>query len=360
MVIAVGVAAHVSAGSRATPACSPSWRAFARPAGLDLADVAALSPTDVWAVGWTGSRSAERPRIVHWDGRRLRIAPAFRPSVVHTWYRGKSLSGSLSGIAAISSQDIWAVGTDGVFGSGVFSRVRYSRPVIEHWNGSVWRVVPTPRLSAGGSLNDVSALSRTDVWAVGQVGTRPLYEHWDGNRWRAIVGDREGALSAVDGTSSRNVWAVGAQGLTSRTIHDLRGLAMRWNGTRWNEIRDPDDVGDEGGTVIHGVDVLSATGVWDVRADYPTRWDGRRWRGFAVSNEPAHVDYEDIAAVGPDDVWGVGGGNFPVIVHWDGHVWKLRQTPFDRYQGSLNRLSVVSPSEIWAAGLHLLARYSCG
>ena len=256
----------------------------------------------------------------------------------------------------MSASDVWAVGTDGERYGGK------SRPVVEHWHGGSWRVVTTPTLPAGAALNDVTALSSTDVWAVGQVGTRPLYEHWDGTRWRAIVAEREGALSAVDGTSGRNVWAVGAQGLRSRTIHDLRSLAMRWNGTRWQEVPDPQDVGDEGGTVVNGVDVLSAAEVWGMRADYPARWDGRRWRGFAVSNEPARVDYEDVAAVGPDDVWGVGEAyyKFPVVVHWDGHVWKLRRTPFDRRLGSLRRLSVVSSSEIWAAGDDLLARYSCG
>jgi hypothetical protein len=32
-------------------------------------------------------------------------------------------------------------------------------PIIEHWNGSSWKAVPTPRAAAGGSLNGVAASS---------------------------------------------------------------------------------------------------------------------------------------------------------------------------------------------------------
>jgi hypothetical protein len=131
----------------------------------------------------------------------------------------------LVGIAAVSAGDVWAVGANRPFTQAIFGQS--SRPVVDHWDGRAWRVVPTPRLPSSSYLGGVAALSRTDVWAVGQVGTRPLYEHWNGSRWRAFVAQREGRLSAVDGTSGRNVWAVGARGLTSYTIHDLRGLAMR-------------------------------------------------------------------------------------------------------------------------------------
>jgi len=148
--------------------------------------VAALSPTDVWSVGTNGRGPQERadahgsttPVIAHWDGRKLRMVRAFQPIVR---VRPGVVSGELRGIAAVSPNDVWAVGTDGnefswLGGAG--------RPVILHWNGLHWRVVPTPSLHAPAWLSGITALSARNIWAVGQVGTRRLAEHWDGHRWR--------------------------------------------------------------------------------------------------------------------------------------------------------------------------------
>jgi hypothetical protein len=55
--------------------------------------------------------------IAHWDGRRLHVAHAFRPS---------GRSGELTGIAALSRSNLWAVGTVA------------KRPLVEHWNGRHW------------------------------------------------------------------------------------------------------------------------------------------------------------------------------------------------------------------------------
>src|SRR5439155_21944075 len=47
----------------------------------------------------------------------------------------------LEGIAVSSSDDAWAVGYHG--------RAKYAkfRTLIEHWDGSVWTILPSPRIS---------------------------------------------------------------------------------------------------------------------------------------------------------------------------------------------------------------------
>ena len=86
----------------------------------------------------------------------------------------------LSGVAATSSCDAWAVGSD-----PVGSR---TEPLIEHWNGRFWRQVPSPQpgagQSAGGTLAAVAAVSLGDAWAVGWSATAALAEHWDGSSWK--------------------------------------------------------------------------------------------------------------------------------------------------------------------------------
>jgi hypothetical protein len=64
-----------------------------------------------------------------------------------------------------------------------------TKTVIEHWNGTSWRVVTSPNTDAGSVLNSISAISPTDIWAAGcgacggVGGGAALIEHWDGTSW---------------------------------------------------------------------------------------------------------------------------------------------------------------------------------
>jgi hypothetical protein len=68
--------------------------------------------------------------------------------------RGNSF---LNGIAAVSANDVWAVG--GGTGAG---------PVTEHWDGTSWTILATPSGVSG--LHGVAAHSDGTVVAVG-IGT---------------------------------------------------------------------------------------------------------------------------------------------------------------------------------------------
>src|SRR5438309_2124418 len=91
---------------------------------------------------------------------------------------------AFSGVAAISANDAWAVGSDRDLGGPY-------RTLVEHWDGGAWSVIPSPNVGTVGSqLNGVAATSSNDAWAVGQYsnGTvaRTLAEHWDGGAWSVI------------------------------------------------------------------------------------------------------------------------------------------------------------------------------
>lgn len=73
-----------------------------------------------------------------------------------------STSSSFRSIAAVSSKDVWAVGYY------VDSQTQKYRTLIEHWNGTRWSVVKSPNPGAAYNiLNGVTAISATDIWAVG-------------------------------------------------------------------------------------------------------------------------------------------------------------------------------------------------
>jgi hypothetical protein len=92
-------------------------------------------------------------------------------------------------VAAVSSSSAWAVGISGV--------ETVQKTLIEHRNGRVWKVVPSPHPggpSLGNVLFAVAALSPRNAWAVGTyrnattgiLSELTLIEHWNGRAWTQV------------------------------------------------------------------------------------------------------------------------------------------------------------------------------
>ena len=119
---------------------------------------------------------------------------------------------SLSAVSAVSPTDIWAVGSDS------------TGPLIENFNGTSWSVVaaPTPAGASSAEFSAVSALASNNVWAVGSSVTvnssgvsvsSPLVEHYNGTSWSIQTTPATGgSLNAVAVVSPTDVWAVGGTG----------------------------------------------------------------------------------------------------------------------------------------------------
>jgi hypothetical protein len=124
-----------------------SWSRVASPAFpqgfISPQAVTALSPTDVWldGNGKIDNRCCPTGLIEHWDGTSVSLVPSPDPTP-HT-------SAGLSGIAAASANDVWAVGS-----------------AIENWNGTSWSIVTFP-VPDSGLLRGVTTLSDGTVVAVG-------------------------------------------------------------------------------------------------------------------------------------------------------------------------------------------------
>ena len=143
-----------------------------------LNGVVALSANNAWAVGRgrNGAALAE-----HWNGRAWSIVPS-----------GNATSSNLlTGVAAIAGNNVWAVGyaitTDGTN--------QPDKTMIQHWNGSAWSLVASPSPASNDTLSGVAARSATDGWAVGtrqdRSGAIPidrtLTEHWNGTTWSVVA-----------------------------------------------------------------------------------------------------------------------------------------------------------------------------
>jgi hypothetical protein len=127
---------------------------------------------------------------------------------------------SITAVQALSPTNVWAVGTVEVF----FNHRTHRKAAIEHWDGTSWSFVssPNPTKSPGldSFLNGIAAISANDIWAVGLVftslgGQATLTEHWDGTSWKIInspnPGNFQDGLSGATALSDGTVAAVGFQ-----------------------------------------------------------------------------------------------------------------------------------------------------
>jgi hypothetical protein len=123
--------------------------------------VSGTASNDVWVVGqgkgffssWTSAQ------IWHWDGTRLteKLCYASSASNPPQGYEGEGAPEAyLTGVAAVASNDVWAVGASG------------SGPMILHWDGRAWTAVTHPRVFPNtASLRGVATLGGGRAWGVG-------------------------------------------------------------------------------------------------------------------------------------------------------------------------------------------------
>src|SRR5438034_10541274 len=119
---------------------------------------------------------------------------------------------SLSSVAAVADDDVWAVGW--AFNQSLFAY----RTLTEHWNGTGWSVVRSPNATNGHNLlNGVGVVAANDVWTVGQAAIGSTYstmiQHWNGSSWNIVsspnVPGFSNVLEAISVVSPNDIWAVG-------------------------------------------------------------------------------------------------------------------------------------------------------
>ena len=121
-----------------------------------------------------------------------------------------------SDVATIAKNDVWAVGSTATSFSAP------SKALIEHFDGTSWRIAAIPAAS-GTSLTSVTAVSATDVWAVGSGHTL----HWDGHTWSATADPAQLQISKVEHGRGGLVMALGFNTSTNRP-EVLSRVANSW------------------------------------------------------------------------------------------------------------------------------------
>ena len=254
--------------------------------GEDAAAVWGSSSDDVWAVGTNG-------HALHWDGSSVVAEPT-----------GTDVK--LQDVWGVSADDVWIVGKDAT---------------ILRWNGTQLVSVPAP---VSGNLFHVRGSSASDVW-VGETasyGSDALW-NWDGNSW--VLTDFEGVLGELWAFSPTDVWVAGDP------MQHFDGAS--WSGTASTVTQ----------STLTDVWVNGQDDVWAVGSSGSVlHWDGDSW-----TQEPSVSggDWNALGGTTSDDVWGVGADG--AVVHWNGVQWSPVSSGTDF---SLYDVWVAAPGDVWVVG----------
>jgi hypothetical protein len=281
----------------------------------------------------------------------------------------------LNGVSCVSPANCTAVGE---YYQTVAGR---QRTLIERWNGTAWRVEPSPSTGRASILDSVSCASATSCTAVGSliigwngrswkvelrsspfvsvsclapnscmaVGVTshgaPESGYWDGTNWKLEPMPRPRhpaqsiTLAGVSCTEPSFCLAVGDYSYGVGAMPSPRArdktLAERWNGSSWQ--------------VIHSVDMsrwdqLSAVSCTSPRActavgssasqqfALAERWDGARWQTQHVP-DVNRIGYTRLTAVSCSHdsacmaLGNYNGGALAIAESWNGAAWRLHPMP---------------------------------
>ena len=324
-----------------------------------LSAIAVVSSNNVWAVGSSYSNGSQT-LIEHWNGTKWGIVSSPSPNN----------DAFLNGVAAISASNVWAVGYS--FGSSSSTSSGgggvVQQTVIEHWDGASWSVIASPNPSSfGNSLNGVTAVSASNLWAVGFQNDssgiqQALIEQWNGSSWNVVSSPSPSssgyALNGVAAVGGSSIWAVGFQndsGFIPRT------LTEHWNGTQWSVVTSP-NVGP-GNNQLYGVVALSSSLVWAAgftgQQNGPPqtlaeRWNGTQWSVVSSANQIGGASLSGVAAISASDIWAVGSDVSGALTeHWNGTQWSFVSNPDQGTSHYLSGVAALSTSDVWAVGQYV-------
>jgi hypothetical protein len=340
-----------AAASLAFPASPVSGTSY-RISG-QLWSVAAVSPSEAWAVGYSGPDTERKTLVLRWNGEKWSQVPSPAP-----------VSGALEAVTATSATNAWAVGYTGSASNPV--------TMAMHWNGKTWsRVQAVPKVK--GKLYAVAS-SPSGVWAVGESvafsqGTA-LVMHEVGGRWYVVPtpASRESYLMGVAVAGKDAMWASGWGGTNSGPGDTL---LLRWNGTTWSSAASPLDKETD---TPYGLASGPGGAVWAVGDHYigaykfssvAMRWTGKLWVKTPVSIAE-YSSLQSAAFVAGGTQWAVGSWwpknqqtviiGRALIVRWTGTTWVQVPTPAVNEPGNqfssarLYGISGTSAANAWAVG----------
>src|SRR5262249_32954894 len=213
---------------------------------------------------------------------------------------------ALNDVFALDRNDVWAVGREGI---------------TMHFDGAAWRKVD-PGVTVA-RLNRVYGFAWNDVWTAGD--SKPA--HFDGSAWTPAAGAPLDEILALSGSAPDDLWA----GVYGNAFAHYGGPTAGWTETSFN---------DQYGGSAWDVMAFSPRDVWMAGpSSFLRHWDGQQWR------QPTGALSETFGVWGaaPDDVW--IGGNMGMISHWNGQALSSTTLPDQWY---VYRIWGTGARDVWA------------
>jgi hypothetical protein len=339
--------------------------------------VSMASASEGWAVGsFSNPDAVNEPLAEHWGGQGWQLTA--KPPLPTT-----GASGVLNGVDEVGPANVWAAGSFVPTAGG-------TRTLIENFTGQSWAVVPSPDPFTGpgadDELNAVGGTSASDLWAVGfdfdgNTTADGLFEHFNGTTWEAappLSAPGIPDFAAVSAVSPTDVWAVGS----SLSATDST-LAAQWNGQAWQVVTTPclngtkivlaEDGCLQSQNELTGVTAVSADNVWasgyenetssNFHVPYVLHWNGKTWTLVETPN-PASGQFGagsslfGITALSASDVWAVGhsengdGTITTLTEQYNGSTWSVVDSPNPGLLGTDTLLGVAGTggSQLFAVG----------
>ncbi|MEV4162779.1 hypothetical protein [Nonomuraea dietziae] len=239
---------------------------------------------------------------------------------IEAWQRSTSVrlsaDSSLTDVDALSADEVWAVGQQQIWD------VWENRGAVGRWNGTAWTEVPIRDVAGAGPLRAVSAVSASQVWALG-----------DGHDGLPYLG--RGDASGLDRVRVPGMragdWLGGLEARTDKVVavgsRDGRGLLLTGQDGKWTF----QETKEEGALyAVSGSFAVGDTG----KAPLIMRHSDGEWSSMALPSIPGgylrdvHVDGKRAMAVG--GVYSQSGVVTPLVLTWNGKRWTRAELPSSR------------------------------
>ncbi|GGQ21314.1 hypothetical protein [Streptomyces roseolilacinus] len=169
-------------------------------------------------------------------------------------------------------------------------------PRLWRWNGTAWSGLALPSGAETGGEVALAGTAPDDVWAFSRhvTGRHPGH-HWDGRTW-TTGGPGLEDFQPVDAhaLTRTDVWAVG----DDRTDGGFHAAVAHYDGSAWSVVRVPG--ADTLGVTLHAVRAVAAGDVWVAGTaggqPYAAHWDGRAWTRIATPAVPGGASLTAVAA----------------------------------------------------------------
>jgi hypothetical protein len=347
-----------------------SWSVVSSPnagsVGNTLNSVTCIQSNICHAVGSQNSGGPDQTLIEHWNGTSWLVASSPDSS--------SALANDLNGVTCVPGALCFAVGSH-------FNSIgTAAQTLVEQLTFlGTWVIVASPNYVPPATLNNVTCVSASDCWAVGEYnfGTpaSPLYrtaiEQWNGTSWTTVVSpDQSGTnfLQGITCTSASNCWAVGDYVLTNH----YQTLIQRWNGTTWSRVSSPNTSTTQSNN-LYSVACASDSQCWSV-GNYldsalnthplAEQWDGSTWSIITLpANNTSLSAFDGVTCASSSECWIVGyytaGSGFSaqyqtLVEQWNGTGWSIIASPntATTQLNILNAVACSSISDCWSVGYY--------